>query len=357
MYAKAINAGYEEEPYDEYEPAEMAVEEEPENVQPVEVYEEEAQAGYEEAPEEEVYEEPAYEEPERRVYEERKARPRPQAAPAAQKPVRKKAPQRLAAEAKPKRRSPGSVRNLTPEERSLFGTFIQDQKSKAQIVNALEKLSMASYTGNILLTGEIEKDNDTFAKNIMKYLSRFDGNFSGSLARISAEKFNEKNPLAVVDKLSSGELYITNASKLLPQTVTRLHKALNRAECAIVVVLADKRKGIEKLLAANPILTETFNARIDLQHLNDKELAKFAKVYAKEREYSIDSMGMLALLTKIEDNQRNDHAVSVGEVREMVDNAIRHATSISPVHFFEIVTQRRYDDEDRIILKERDFIA
>ncbi len=108
-------------------------------------------------------------------------------------------------------------------------------------------------------------------------------------------------------------------------------------------------------MESNPILQECFNARIDIQNLNNKELAKFAKVYAKEREYMISPMGMLALLTKIEDNQRNDHAVSVGEVRDMVDEAIRRANGFSISHFIDIVTQRRYDEEDRIILKERDF--
>ena len=249
----------------------------------------------------------------------------------------------------------GQPRSLTPEEKSLFGTFIQDQKSRNQMVDALEKISMASYTGNVILTGDIEKDNDTLAKNIMRYLSRADGNFSGRMAKVSGEAFNEKDPLKVVEKLSAGELYITGASKMTPETVAKLHKALNRAECALVVVLGDRRKAMEKFLENNPLILETFNARIDLQNLSDKELAKFAKVYAREREYSIDAMGMLALLTKIEDNQRNDHAVSVGEVREMVDEAIHHANGISPVHFIDIVTQRRYDDEDRIILKERDF--
>ena len=248
----------------------------------------------------------------------------------------------------------GQSRSLSPEERALFGAFIQDSKSRSQMVDALEKISMASYTGNVILTGDIEKDNDTLAKNIMKYLSS-DGNFSGKMAKVSGEAFNNKDPMKVVEKLSAGELYITGASKLTSETIQKLHKALNRAECAIVVVLGDRRKAMEKLLESNPILTECFNARIDIQNLNDKELAKFAKVYAREREYSIDAMGMLALLTKIEDNQRNDHAVSVGEVRDMVDEAIRRANGISPVHFIDIVTQRRYDEEDRIILKERDF--
>ena len=248
----------------------------------------------------------------------------------------------------------GQSRPLSPEERALFGAFIQDSKSRNQMVDALEKISMASYTGNVILTGDIEKDNDTLAKNIMKYLSS-DGNFSGKMAKVSGEAFNSKDPMKVVEKLSAGELYITGASKLTSETIQKLHKALNRAECAIVVVLGDRRKAMEKLLETNPILAECFNARIDIQNLNDKELAKFAKVYAREREYSIDAMGMLALLTKIEDNQRNDHAVSVGEVRDMVDEAIRRASGISPVHFIDIVTQRRYDEEDRIILKERDF--
>mgnify|MGYP002626014161 CR=1 FL=1 len=247
------------------------------------------------------------------------------------------------------------VRALTPEEKELFGSFVQSRKSREQMVAALDNISMASYTGNVILTGEIDKDNYAMAKSLMKYLGRADSNFSGKMAKITGKAFNGKDPMNVVKNLAAGELYITGASQLTEETVQKLYKALNREECAIVIVLEDRKKPMERFLEANPILKETFNARIDLEALGNTELARFAKLYAREMEYSIDEMGMLALLTRIENMQTSDHAVTVGEVRDIVDDAIDHANRIAPVHFMDIVLRKRYDAEDMIVLKERDF--
>ena len=82
----------------------------------------------------------------------------------------------------------------------------------------------------------------------------------------------------------------------------------------------------------------------------------FAKKYARERECSIDELGLLALHTRIADMQTSDHAVTVMEVKEIMEEAIESAERKSIGHFFEIILGKRYDEEDMIILKEKDFI-
>ena len=94
---------------------------------------------------------------------------------------------------------------------------------------------------------------------------------------------------------------------------------------------------------------------MNLKPLTAEQLADFAVKYAYEKEYSIDEMGMLALHTQITLRQTATHSVNIVEVREIVDNAISNVRKKSARHFFDVLLGKRYDDEDMIILGEKDF--
>ena len=247
------------------------------------------------------------------------------------------------------------IRELSEEEKALFAPFIQTKGAKRRFMKALDLISLAAYTGNVIVTGEADSDTVKLAKNIMKDIQMTDANFSGVIAKVSGASLNSKSVESTIAKLNNGGLIIEKASGMNSQAVMKLLKALNQEKTGIVVILEDTKKAMKRMLAAYPSMGTFFNARIEVEELNNDALAAYGRQYAAHLEYSIDELGMLALQTQIEDRQTSDHIVTVAEVRELVDEAIERANRKSIGHFFDIILGKRYDDEDMIILREKDF--
>ena len=248
------------------------------------------------------------------------------------------------------------IRELNEEEKALFAPFIQTKGAKRRFMKALDLISLAAYTGNVIVTGEADSDTLKLAKNIMKDIQMTDPNFSGVIAKVSGVSLNSKSVENTIAKLNNGGLIIEKASGMNSQAVMKLLKALNQEQTGIVVILEDTKKAIKRMLAAYPSMSTFFNARIEVEELNNDALAAYGRQYAAHLEYSIDELGMLALQTQIEDRQTSEHIVTVAEVRELVDGAIANANRKNIGHFFDIIMKKRYDEEDMIILREKDFI-
>lgn len=249
-----------------------------------------------------------------------------------------------------------TVRDLTDEERTLFGPFIQTKGARKRFMRALDMISLAAYTGNVIVSGEAASGTVKLAKNIMKDIQMTDANFSGVVAKVSGASLNSKNVDSTISKLNNGGLIIEKASGMNSQAVMKLLKALNQEQTGIVVILEDNKKAIKRMLAAYPAMESFFNARIEIEELNNDALAAYGRQYAYHLEYSIDELGMLALQTRIEDRQTSDHIVTVAEVRELVDEAIAHADKKNLAHLFDLLLGKRYDEEDMVILREKDFM-
>lgn len=247
------------------------------------------------------------------------------------------------------------VRALTREERELYAPFIQGRTARERLVKAIDAISMAAYTGNIIITGEEGMDTMLLAKNMMREIQMSDSNFSGKVAKVSGESLNQRDVESTIKQLCNGALIIQRASGMNGETANRLHKLLQQENFGIIVVLEDTKKGISQLFASNPKLSASFTARMDVEALSNDSLVAFGKKYAREMEFSIDEMGILALHTRIEELQTIDHAVTVMEVKEIVDEAIHNAKRKTFKHFMDVLFAKRYDDEDMIILTEKDF--
>ena len=246
-------------------------------------------------------------------------------------------------------------RELTAEEQELFGQFMHQRKTKRQLVYTLDNMSLASCTGNVIITGE--KDVTTLlAKALIKEMQLIDHNFSGKVAKISANALNKKDVAETFARLDNGALIIENASNLKPLTVSKMTKVLEKDNMGLLLIMIDKKQNINELLADHTALNNNFNLRVDIEALNDEALVSYAKQYAEEMEYSIDEFGILALHTRIADRQTSDHEVSVAEVRELINEAISYANKKTPRHFVDILLEKRYDEKDMIILRERDFM-
>ena len=279
-------------------------------------------------------------------------------AKAERKPVKKKAPAKRQAKQPVKQPSaPLPDRTLTAEEKELFDSYIQSRRTRGQLIHTLEKMSMAAYTGNVIVTGERDAGTVDFAQNLIKMMRIQDGNFSGKAGKIDGAAMNKKDPEALFDKLKNGALIIDNAGALNCETAEKINRALQNEERGILLLLVDGRKSMDALLQINDFLTEAFDTRVDIEALNDKKLVEYGRRYAYEKEYAIDELGALALHTRIENLQTMDHAVTVGEVREIVRGAIQHANRKNLAHFCDVLFGRRYDEEDMVVLRENDFLV
>lgn len=246
-------------------------------------------------------------------------------------------------------------RRLTAEEKELFGSYLQNKHTREQILNAIDKISLAAYTGNIILTGEEGMDTLTLAKKLMKEVQQTDSNFSGKIAKISSESLNKKGIAPVFDRIVNGALIIQKANKLSDDSVKDMQKVMNQEHKGMIVILEDTRGGAHKLLKKHPELKELFNIEIHVEALDNDSLVSYGRKYAEEQEYGMDEMGVLALHTCIAERQTIDHIVTIEEVKDIIDNAIQHANRKTLGHFFDIIVAKRYDEEDRIILRENDF--
>lgn len=247
-------------------------------------------------------------------------------------------------------------RELSPEEQELFGKFVHQRKSRRQLVHVLDNMSLASCTGNIIITGEEETTTIALAKALIREMQYNDSNFSGKVAKIEGHILNKKDVEATFSKMDNGALIIAEVSKLKAATVAAMTKVLEKENMGLLALLVGTKAEVNELFSKNSALTNTFNLRVDIEPLDNEALVAYAKQYAEDMEYSIDEFGILALHTRIADRQTSDHEVTLSEVRELVDEAIAYANKKTPKHFMDILLAKRYDEEDMIILREKDFM-
>ncbi len=248
------------------------------------------------------------------------------------------------------------IREFTPEEKDLFENFAVTKKIRKQIIGALDTMSLAAYTGNVLITGEPGLGTVRLAKNLIREYQAMDANFSSKVAKITGEKLNLRDLREVFDKLKNGAIIIEKANGLTEETLYQLAGLLNQEELGIIVIMEDTKKEITKLLEKQAMIADYFNIRIDLMEMDNDALVAYAKNYALALEYSIDELGTLALYTRIANGQSGNHVVTKDEVREIVDEAIWKSRKFKIKNFVDVLFSKRYDSEDMIVLKERDFI-
>lgn len=249
---------------------------------------------------------------------------------------------------------------LTEEElRRLFTYFVPVPGMNQQIHEALDiaqesACAKTSQTGNIIVTGREGSGKTRLSEGLIKALCKERQMEGAKVAYLDAQKLNDKDPVTVVGKLSGGFLVVEHAASLTPETIEALSKAMEFKTNRLTVILEDLRQGIEELTAQYPDFMKKFDSRIGIPVFTNDELVSFAKTYAKELGYKIDDMAVLALYTLIGDNQDEDEPVTIGSVREMMDNAIKKASKKGR-RTGKKVAKRHLDESGRIMLYEKDF--
>ena len=267
-------------------------------------------------------------------------------------PVKKKHPKYMKIE-----KAPSSKRDFDKEEKLVFGRFEGIEWLKAEIVNAIDNISMEPAHGNVVVVGTENSGRRNIAVDIVRVMQQLENGFKGKVAKISGEALNKKDIPLTVKKLKKGALIIENAQDLTPSSARIVAEALELETEQVLVVMEGDKEGMEALFeSSKAIMDRVFNARIELQEYTTDDLVAYGKGYAKEQEYVIDDMGVLAMYRRIGDMQTLEHTVTLEEVREIVDNAIKHVDKKNMSHFMDVLLAKRYDDDDYIILREKDFI-
>lgn len=249
-----------------------------------------------------------------------------------------------------------TVRPLTKEEAELFGDLVQGRAVREQLVQAIDSVSMAAYAGNVIVTADESRTAIELAEKIVREIKMTDSNLSGVAAKISGSRINQKKVPGFIEQLKDGALIIDKASELSKETLADMYKCMQQESYGLLVVVTDTRKNMNSFLKENEKFASMFASRVDLQPLSNDVLAEYAQQYAREREFSVDDLGMLALHTRIDELQTAQHSVTKAEVEEIMNAAIESASAKSVGHFFDILLGKRYDDEDMIIITEKDFI-
>lgn len=252
---------------------------------------------------------------------------------------------------------PIDSRSMSEDELAFFAQFAQTKRARQNLLHALDKISLAAYTGNVFVTGETADESIELAKNVIRYVKNTDGNFTGKIAKVNGDALNNKMISTMVEKLANGGLIIEKASLMSAETTKDLIKSLNQEKTGIVVALQDTKKNMFKMMEHFDGMKQIFNVHIEVEELSDDALVAYGKKYAEHLEYSIDDMGILALHQRIDILQTSDHIVTVSDVRDILDEAIERANKKSFRHFTDVLLAKRYDDEDMIILRESDFIT
>ncbi|SCX79580.1 hypothetical protein SAMN02910370_00194 [Lachnospiraceae bacterium XPB1003] len=252
----------------------------------------------------------------------------------------------------------GDEADFSEEELRIFDHFLYSRKMRRNILEAIDRISLAPYVGNAIITGEEKEETRSLARALLREIQLIDINFlNNHVARVSGDKMNNKDVATVLSQLANGALLIEDASGLFRDTLEKITNVLENTEDGVIVIMIDEKEAIDRMIEDYPVLSGYFNARIDMPPLTDGALVDYAKSYAYKKEYKIDEeRAVLALHQRIDELQIGEHNVTLAEVEQIVDDAIARSGRRPVSSFFEILSGKRYDNkEDMIVLKEKDF--
>ena len=255
----------------------------------------------------------------------------------------------------------GTRAGLTEEQKKLFSYFVPVRGMSEQLVDVLEQdknctnRNGTSKSGNLLIIGNKGNGKTVLAVDVVKAIQKQREIKQGKVAIVTGDSLNKKKISDIFDKLYGGALIIENAGKMNEKTVARLNKAMEKDTGELLIVLEEQRKPLDRLLSSNREFRRKFTSRLEIPIFINDELVTFGQTYAQENGYRIDEMGILALYSKIDSLQREDHAVTVAEVKGLMDEAIQHSQKASAKKLMKRVFGKNTDEADRIILSEKDF--
>ena len=256
---------------------------------------------------------------------------------------------------------PDTIGKLSKELREIFTYFVPITGMEEQLCQALTGASQhltkgaTAGTGNMIIQGGSGSGKTVLATSMIKALQKETGKPNGKIGKIEASVLNQKDVAALLKKVAGGCLIIEKAGELSRETALKLSLLLEQDTSGVLVIIEDTKHGIQKALSRDDGFAAKFSEKINIPIFTSDELVSFAKSYANELGYTIDEMGVLALYNSISNIEHADRETTLTEVKEIVDKAVAHSEKGGLKKAFSIITSRRYDEDDYIILREKDF--
>ena len=256
---------------------------------------------------------------------------------------------------------PDTIGKLSKELREIFTYFVPITGMEEQLCQALTGASQhltkgaTAGTGNMIIQGGSGSGKTVLATSMIKALQKETGKPNGKIGKIEASVLNQKDVAALLKKVAGGCLIIEKAGDLSRETALKLSLLLEQDTSGVLVIIEDTKHGIQKALSRDDGFAAKFSEKINIPIFTSDELVSFAKSYANELGYTIDEMGVLALYNSISNIEHADRETTLTEVKEIVDKAVAHSEKGGLKKAFSIITSRRYDEDDYIILREKDF--
>jgi tetratricopeptide (TPR) repeat protein len=256
---------------------------------------------------------------------------------------------------------PDTISKLSKELREIFTYFVPITGMEEQLCQALTGASQhltkgtTAGTGNMIIQGGSGSGKTVLATSMIKALQKETGKPNGKIGKIEASVLNQKDVAALLKKVAGGCLIIEKAGDLSRETALKLSLLLEQDTSGVLVIIEDTKHGIQKALSRDDGFAAKFSEKINIPIFTSDELVSFAKSYANEMGYTIDEMGVLALYNSISNIEHADRETTLTEVKEIVDKAVAHSEKGGLKKAFSIITSRRYDEDDYIILREKDF--
>ena len=251
--------------------------------------------------------------------------------------------------------------SLTLSQQQMFSYFSTIQGLQEQIASALNESLIkvqkdkTSRSGNLVITGDPGSGRTTLGIRFAKALCQGRGSSAARVAKIYAEDFNKKDIPSTVAKIAGGTLIIEEAGDLAEESIAQLSKAMEFRTDGLLVILEDEKSYLKELFDKNPTFAEKFTSEISIPIMTNDELVTFGKIYAYDEDYRIDDSATVALYNRISEMQTPEHPVCIADVRDIVDDAIQRSERTGIRKLGRILSHKRYDEDDRVILYEKDF--
>lgn len=250
-------------------------------------------------------------------------------------------------------------KSLDEVETKIFSYFSIIPGMKEQLVETLADAQLAasdktSRFGNVIVMGNSRTGKTRLTDGLIKTICRELHMPAARTATVEASQLNGRDIAKIVSKLSGGFLVIQKTNQLDAESVFQLNQAMEFRTDGLTVILEDEKIGMRKFIAKYQKFAKKFTSTINIPVFTNDELVHFAKIYADEMGYVMDTMGVLALYNLIGDNQKEDEPMTIGTVKDMMDAAITKAES-SHRKLQRSISKKRFDNDGKVVLYEKDF--
>ena len=177
--------------------------------------------------------------------------------------------------------------------------------------------------GNIAIMGSRNTDKIAFAVNLFKALHVYDADREQKLARISADRINERGYEAYADKLAGQTLVVENAGRLKREALA----AMMKRQSDTLFIIIDEEFEINKLFAENPDFSDEFTGCFLLKQYTVNELVDIAKDYAEGNSWRVEDKALLKLYLILSRIPNDDQGNVVDLVKNIMNHAAEHAKS------------------------------